>query len=785
MMFQSQSYCLLALLIFINLPYSFAENIVQKSDRFRDLTDLLPPPDNAHLASGAPGPDYWQQQVDYVIDVTLNENEHSITGSEIITYHNNSPHALRYLWVQLDNNLFSPKSDAHLTSISNINTADKLKATELAAIIHRDQFAGGLNITNVSTPDGQPLKQTIVDTMLSVDLPQELKPGEKFSFKISWNYIINNSAFIGGRTGYEYFEDDKNSIYELAHWYPRMAAYTTEHGWHLKHYLGAGEFDLEFGNFTVNITAPADHLVPATGVLQNQQEILTPVQIERYNAAKSADKPVLIVTKEEAIAKEGQRVNNTKTWKYKADNVRDFAFASSRKFIWDAQQTDVEGKKIMAMSFYPKEADTLWSRYSTPATIHTLQVYSSFTIPYPYPVAISVNGPVGGMEYPMLAFTAARGEKDGTYSAAQKHAVISVIIHEVGHNFFPMILNSSERYHAWLDEGLNTFCEFQAEQRWQKDFPSRNVQPKDTTVSMLKSPQSPIMSMPDGQLALGYTSYAKVTSGLNILRETILGRERFDKAFKEYARRWQFKRPTPADFFRTMEDVSGTDLDWFFRGWFFSVDHCDQSLEDITRLIPKTGNPKVDKPLDKERNEKSPPTIVELRNENMTRIVDLKPELLDFYNKFDEYAVTEEDLKNYKKYLEELTPEEKELLAKQTNIYQLEIKNQGKLIMPVIMEVMFTDKTTEVIRLPAEIWRHQDAPSIKKLILTPKTISKITLDPYFEIADTNTKNNTFPRPIEEIHIDIYKTKPTDKNEMQKLKKSDKNDTEKNEKEKNE
>ncbi len=508
-------------------------------DKFRQLEEDLPTPNDARTASGAPGEGYWQQRANYVIDVELDDEKRTISGTETITYSNNSPDELRYVWLQLDPNLFSPDSDAALTTTAP-GLGDRVPFRALESLLARQSFDGGVKIRSVEASSGDALDYTINKTMMRIDLPNPLRTGEQFVFNVGWEYAINDSDLIGGRTGFEYFEEDGNCIYEIAQWFPRMAAYTDVTGWQHKQYLGRGEFTLEFGDYLVRITVPDDHVVASTGTLVNPEDVLKPEWQERLKEAETADKPVFIVTPEEAKENEKSTPTGKKTWIFQAENVRDFAFATSRKFIWDAQLHDVEGNRVMAMSFYPNEGEPLWSRYSTESIIHTLNIYSRYTFPYPYPVAISVNGPVGGMEYPMICFNGPRPEADGTYSERTKYGLISVIIHEVGHNYFPMIVNSDERQWTWMDEGINTFLQHLAEVEWEDDYPSRRGEPKDIVGYMRSTQQVPIMTNSESILQFGNNAYAKPATALNVLRETVLGRELFDYAFKEYARRWRF-----------------------------------------------------------------------------------------------------------------------------------------------------------------------------------------------------------------------------------------------------
>ena len=513
-----------------------------------------------------------------------------------------------------------------------------------------------------------------------------------------------------------------------------------------------------------------DHIVGATGVLQNPDDVLTDVQRERLKQAETAGKPVFIVTPEEATAAEKNKPRGKKTWIYRAENVRDFAFASSRKFIWDAQQHDVNGNVVMAMSLYPKEAEPLWSKYSTQAIIHTLNVYSRYTFDYPYPVAYSVNGPIGGMEYPMICFNGPRPEKDGTYSKRTKYGLISVIIHEVGHNYFPMIVNTDERQWTWMDEGLNTFLQFLAEQEWEEGYPSRRGEPRDIVSYMRSTNQVPIMTNSESILQFGANAYAKPATALNILRETILGRELFDFAFREYSRRWMFKRPMPADFFRTMEDASAIDLDWFFRGWFYTTDHTDIGIENVRLFEVDTRDPDIEKPLKKIRGEK-PDSLSKQRNQPLKKRDELFPELKDFYSKLKDAGVTDADRKSYQGLLKGLSEEEKKLLATKKNFYIVDFKNYGGLVMPIVLKIEFEDGTDSELRIPAEIWRRNNQ-QVSKLVITEKPIKSLILDPHLETADVDLSNNDFPPRIAKSRFQLYKSgRP--KNEMQRAKAAEK------------
>jgi hypothetical protein len=771
--------CWLGLALVVPLA---AQSKADPVDKFRQLEEILPTPNEQRAASGAPGPKYWQQRADYSIEVELDDANQRITGRETITYHNNSPDTLSYLWLQLDQNLFSKESDAVLTQAAPEfkreqpldfdprapapSGPEQIPFSTLDRVLAQSVFDGGYRITAVRDARGAPLRHTVVKTMMRVDLPSPLAPGQSTSFSVEWNNNINDARRLGGRGGYEFFPKDSNYIYEIAQWFPRMAAYNDVSGWQHKQFLGSGEFTLEFGNYRVSITAPDDHVVASTGVLQNPQAVLTTEQRQRLKQAESAREPVFIVTPQEARANESSRPRGKKTWVFHADNVRDFAFASSRKFIWDAQLHNVEGNRVMAMSYYPKEGEPLWSKYSTHAIMHTLNVYSRYSFTYPYPVAISVNGPVGGMEYPMICFNGPRPEEDGTYSARTKYGLISVVIHEVGHNYFPMIVNSDERQWTWMDEGLNTFLQYLAEQEWEQNYPSRRGEPQNITEYMSSTAQVPVMTNSESLLQFGNNAYAKPATALNVLRETILGRELFDFAFREYARRWKFRRPMPADFFRTMEDASGIDLDWFWRGWFYTTDHVDISIEGVRLYRLDTLDPEVEKAARRRERDAQPRTLSQERNQSLPKRVDQFPTLRDFYNTYDEFVVTETDREEYRKFLSGLGERERQLLQAGLNFYIVDLKNVGGLVMPLIFRVEYADGTSEELRVPVEIWRYNQS-AISKMIVTKKEVASVTLDPRLETADVDMSNNSFPRRPAKSRFQLFKERARP-NTMQQL-----------------
>ena len=740
-------------------------------DKFRQLDELLPTPSTIRTASGAPGHAYWQQRADYSIRATLDEANRAIRGAETITYHNNSPDTLNYLWVQLDQNIYKPNSDARTSATAVSREAwtkprspeEGMKFDSMRTTLEAMSFQGGFNITAVNA-GGRKLPYVINRTMMRIDLPQPLKPGQRFSFSIEWNYRINEQKVLGGRSGYEKFED-KNDLFEIAQWFPRMAAYYDVYGWQHKQFLGAGEFTLEFGDYDVEITVPSDHIVASTGVLQNPGAVLTATQRERLAKAKTAKKPVIIVTQAEAEAAEKQRAGvtngSTKTWHFKAKNVRDFAFASSRKFIWDAQGIKSGDTDVMAMSYYPKEGNPLWEKYSTQAIVHTIEQYNKYAFDYPYPTSISVNGPVGGMEYPMITFNGPRPTKDKktgeiTYSKRTKYGLIGVIIHEVGHNYFPMIVNSDERQWTWMDEGLNSFVQTLAQEAWEENWPEMRGEPRLITDYMKSRNQVPIMTNSESLLQFGNNAYAKPAAALTVLRETVLGRELFDFALREYAQRWKFKRPTPADFFRTMEDASGTDLDWFWRGWFYTTDAVDVSVDGISEYTISSQNPEVEKALRRKLKEAEPISLTDQRNKGMPRRVDAHPELKDFYNEHDDFTVTNADRNKYNESQEKLEDWEKALLNEGKHLYLVDFSNIGGLVTPLVLEIQLQSGKKYIERIPAEVWRYSPK-KITKLIVTDEPMVSLTQDPYWETADIDQSNNAWPRKLTPSRLELFKT----------------------------
>jgi len=760
----------------LNILAAANEEEGNQENQFRQIYQLIPTPNQYRTASGKPGPEYWQQRADYDMSVEIDEENQRLYGEETITYFNNSPNSLSYLWLQLDQNIRAKESLAQ--KISTGRLSDPMYFMSLQRL--HSEFDGGFKIEYVKDKRGNDLSYKIVDTMMRVDLPEELNPDSKYSFKIKWWYNINDRQKTHGRSGYVYYEEDGNHVFAIAQFFPRMAVYSDAEAWQHKQFLGSGEFALPFGNYRVKITVPSDHILGATGVLKNPGEVLNSEQRARLEKASDSTKDtVLIVTEEEAVQNEKERSKDKKTWIFEAEKVRDFAFASSRKFIWDAMAVKFGNRTVLAMSYYDKSGNPLWEKYSTKAVAHAVKVYSKFTFDYPYPKAISVLAASGGgMEYPMVAFNGGIPEPDGTYSERLKYSLIGVIIHEFGHNYFPMIVNTDERQWAWMDEGLNTFLEYLSEQEWSRDFSDRSG-PAYTMVRYMKGEKkymSPIMTAPDIDLNVGSNAYSKTAAGLNILRETIMGRELFDYAFKEFAQRWKFKHPMPADFFRTMEDASGIDLDWFWRGWFFGTDHVDIAIDDVNWYKVNTGEPELAKVIAlEEENRLRDKYISNIRNKEEIEetAVEKDESLLDFYDRYDPLKVTPQEEEKYQKYLESLTEEEKEILNAGYNYYEVTFSNIGGMVMPLILKFEFQDGSEEVKRIPAEIWRRVN-DQVKKVFAFKKEVKKVVFDPFLETADVDVRNNkwTVQEKPDYFEVQKYQRRPR-KNLMQEVKEAQK------------
>ena len=739
-------------------------------NRFEQLGTILPTPNEYRTASGAPGAKYWQQRCDYNIDCELDESNRRLYGKETLTFFNNAPESLDYIWLQLDENQQSTNNNADYQSSNGMPR--QINEGDIMNMQGKKDKPFGVNITKVTTVAGIALNYTINKTMMRIDLPTPLKSGQKFVFKIDWNYFIADRMKYGGRGGYEYFPEDGNDIFTITQWFPRLCVYSDNQGWQNHQFAGTGEFALIFGNYKVKMTVPADHVVMATGIGQNYQQVLSAAQFKRWQTAQNATDVTEIVTLDEATAREKQKSSEKKTWIFYADSVRDFAWGSSRKFVWDAIPAKVEGKKVMCMSAYGKEAYPLYRKFSSKVIAHTIKTYSKFTIPYPYPVAQSIEA-ANGMEYPMICFNYGRCEKDGTYSEGTKNGMLGVVIHEVGHNFFPMIINSDERQWSWMDEGLNTFVEYLTEELWDNKFPVGRG-PAYKIVDYMKLPKDqlePIMTNSENIIMFGPNAYSKPATGLNILRETIMGRKNFDFAFKKYCTRWAFKHPTPADFFRTMEDASGEDLDWFWRGWFYNTDPVDISLDSVKWSVLNT-EPTGTKATE-EKNTIQPvqkpiqnnyEDISKIRNRTDKSIVfatDADTTLRDFYWRYDRGLANVDTnafvIPAQTSNREDLTNDEKLKIAGEVRLYELSMSNKGGLVMPIIIEWTFKDGSKEVDRVGVNIWRKNEQ-KVVKTYLKEKEVVSIKLDPYRETADIDEKNNNWPLTSTPSKFELFKSK---------------------------
>src|SRR5258706_2371758 len=722
---------------------------VQWKGKFEQLDQMLPTPNEYRTGSGSPGPKYWQQRADYVINAELNDENQSITGSETITYFNNSPDALKYLWLQLDQNIYAKDNNTVKTSTNAMR--DSLPAKSMASTLALHDFDGGHKIKSIKDATGKAIPFTINKTMMRLDLAQPLAAGQKISISIEWSFNISDrmkgNSPNDGRSGMEYFPEDGNYLYIIAQWFPRMCVYDDVVGWQNKQFMGQGEFTLSFGNYDVNLTVPGDHVVAGTGMAKNLKEMVHVDQYARFEKAKTSyDKPVVICTQEETVQREKQKSKEKKIWKFTAENVRDFAFATSRKFIWDAQAVKLAGKTPLAMSYYPKEGNPLWEQESTKAVKNTITTYSKYSVDYPYPQATSVHAASLGMEYPMICFNFGRPKKDGTFTEQLKWGMIGVIVHEVGHNFFPMIISNDERQWTWMDEGVNTFIQYRTQVENYADMPQRRG-PADRIVPYMKGDKNlmrPLMTNSEQVVQFGAEQYAKCATALNILRETVMGNELFDKSFKEYCQRWAFKHTKPADFFRTMEDASAVDLDWFWRGWFYSTDNVDMSLDKVKWFKERT---------EKTNEEGKDKTYVS--GDLASKDGDKKTE--DFSNGPTLITVLPTNDRFYGEFQNKV--DDKAIVSKleNKNIYEITLSNKGGLVMPVIIEWTYKDGTKETDHIPAEIWRVNET-KVTKVFAKDKEVASVLVDPKKETSDISTDDNVFPRVAQPSKFDELKKK---------------------------
>jgi hypothetical protein len=725
-------YYVVPLLLIASLAMAQEKDKKTWQGKFEQLDQLLPTPNTYRNGSGEPGPRYWQQRADYVIDAEIDEPTNTLKGKETITYHNNSPEPLTYLWLQLDQNINKKENEDFGSYYGPMH--DSIPTLHMQYLTRTLEFKGGYTIQSVTDKAGKNLPISISNTMMRIDLPVAIKTGETYVFNISWSYpITDRSMFLLSREGYEYFPEDKNTVFLIAHWFPRMCQYDDYKGWQNKQFQRLGEFALEFGNYTVNITVPSDHIVASTGSLLNSKDVLSATELARFEKAKTSfDKPAFIVTEEEARTKEKTKATTKKTWRFQADNVRDFAFASSRKFIWDVQAVKLPTNTVLAMSFYPKEGLPVWTEESTKAVKNALEVYSQYTFDYPYPVAISVNTSNIGMEFPMISFNGGR-PRDGKMSDNAKRGMIATIVHEVGHNYFPMIVSSDERQWMWMDEGMNTFLETRTTTERYPQF--HHTVPADIIPYMKgdKNVMRPVMLTSDNERlnAFGANYYEKPTVALTILRESIIDKAQFDRAFKEYANTWKYKHPRPADFFRLMEEATAVDLDWFWRGWFFSTDHVDLSVEDVKWFKLNMPQATVE---NKAKNVKGGTLNANASGKPAT----------DFSQGPLPFTMVNTPDKAYGEFRSRIDDNAVRGKLENKNIYQVTFKNNGGLVMPLIIEWTYKDGTKEIERIPAEIWRTNES-EVNKVFVKEKEVVNIALDPNLELADVDTNNNVFPK----------------------------------------
>ena len=730
--------CSLAILL-----QSYAQDLPPYTGKFDAIDRLLEPPSPYRTASGAPGSEYWQQRADYVIKAEIDEENNILTGQETITYYNNSPDELKILWVQLEQNV-NRKGNEDFGDVAG-GVQNNMNSLTMQRLVRPIDFPAGTDIEYVRDANGKDIPFIVNNTQMRVELPQPLKPGQNITFSVKWkNYITDRAKFRLSREGYEYFPKDDNKVFLLGHWFPRMAVYNDTEGWQNKQFLRLGEFALEFGNYEVELTVPADHIVAGTGELTNPGDVLTKTQIDRLEKARNTfDQPLMIITPQEAKTNEQSKTKKKKTWRFEAENVRDVAFASSRKFIWDAQAVKLPSNTVMAMSFYPNEGMPVWSEESTRGVMHALEVYSEATFDYPYPVAISVNTSNIGMEFPMISFNGGR-PINGVITEEARRGMTSTIIHEVGHNWFPMIVSSDERKWMWMDEGLNTFLH----QRTIKErYPQWTYTTPESIVPFMSGDKRilrPTMTNSDNDLLsqMGNNYYRKPTVGFQMLRNSIVGKELFDKAFKEYANRWKYKHPNPSDFFRTIEDQTAVDLDWFWKGWFFTTDNVDIELADVKWFQVKQENVSIENQV----KEGSSTKISGSGKSGGSK---------DFSNGPEEITMLAAGDDDYGQFLSRIDEEEIRAKLAGKNLYELTLKNRGGLVMPVIIEWTYADGSKEMERLPAEIWRLNEA-EVKKTFLKDKEVVNIKLDPNLELADVNMENNSFPKTENQSRFENFK-----------------------------
>jgi len=645
---------------------------VEDTSRFRPLT--LPTPNQYRSAGGQPGPAYWQNRASYAIEATLDTARNEIRGTARILYENHSPDALDFLWLQVEQNLFAPGSINALTS------PPPLIFGEISFAMANTGFQGGLTIDRILVA-GREVPHYLWDTMLRLDLPSPLRTGESVTIDVAWHFTVPvNGAGRMGRDG---------PLYEIGQWYPRLAVYDDVHGWNTMPYIGAGEFYLEYGDYDVRLTVPAGFVVACTGTLENPDVVLTATQRERLARARSGGAPVAVIAAGEAgdAARTRPTTAGALTWHFRADDVRDVAWATAPNLRWDA----VAWNGILIQALYRSSA-TLWAAEAIRMAEHAIRFFSEQWAPYPYPQATTVEGPISGMEYPMITFVPADTSRGSLYW---------VLMHEFGHEWYPMLVGSDERRHPWMDEGFNTFVDL---------YPFadyfRGTRTQDSLATSLLTgyalnatpgQEQPVSSHPSEVRSLFYTAYQKPALMMKLLREEVLGPEAFDRAFREYTRRWSFRHPQPADFFRTMENLSGRNLDWFWRGWIYTTARLDQAVDSVLAAAPAPG--RTDAPA-RGRPEATPAGAPSLRRADGSQPVGGQVRIV--------------------------------------------LANRREMVMPAELKLYFDDGSSETRRLPVEIWLVGSRHALT-VDTGPRRLVALELDPRHVYPDVDQRNNRWGR----------------------------------------
>lgn len=728
---------------FLMLPLAIAVSAVAHAEAtpFSPLGSLVDPPSATRGADGRPTSTYWQQHIAYDIDATLDVERRVINAQAELRYTNNAPQALDAIWFEISPEATTKDAIAHRSATINVDSAS---VRDLRGLREQEERGGGLVVSSVADSEDRPLAFEARGTQLRVALPRPLASGQTVRIKLAWRVALVDLDRKGGRTGYMLLSSG-DPIFHIAQWYPQPVAFTDYGGWRNVPFVDHGEFAPELGDYNVSLTLPAGQLVAATGVLTNEADVLTGVERTRLARLRQG-KVTEIVTAAEAATK--RRSSETRTWRFAARNVRDFALAASLRYRWDATLAGTSA--VRAMTFYPSEASALWRPLALPAIGHALDVYGRMTFDYPYPVVQAAFGPNDGMEHTMLAFSRYPPDgPNGTYSRERKRDFLWVLTHEVGHNWFPLIVNSDERAWTWMDEGLTSYLETLATLEWSGDYTTRPNLPAMLGAEREATGRQPPMTPANAVVDLFPTQYHRPAAALQVLRELVLGRETFDRAFRAYARAWMFKRPTPGDFFRTINQESGADLDWFWRAWFFSTDHVDLSLERVAALrlvaVPADAIPA---PADAT----PPANLTVLRNaaEGRRLMVEQVPRLADAYDRIPERT------------LAGATPSAHAVVDVQRTLdalgqggvfYELDIRNRGGVVSPVPIRIDYRDGTSERYVVPVELW-FGDTKRAQHILWRAKSIRSVTLDPDAATGDVDRGNNGGAVPVTEATMRV-------------------------------